>query len=98
MATTHDDSEAGWTPKANPFDLILGSGAHMPVPYNEVHRLERLRAFKIVEMSFNEEYAAVVQTAMRVFDAEVRELHCDAAHSSQRCALRWVALRCSTSL
>jgi hypothetical protein len=73
MDAPHAEADAEWTPKTNPFDLIIGSGAHMPVPFDEVHRLERLRAFNLAEMSFNEDYAAVVQTAMRIFDAEVRK-------------------------
>jgi hypothetical protein len=68
---THDLSAAQWIPKSNPFDSHLSSGVQMPVPYNEVHRLERLRAYKLTEMAFEEQYTTVVQLAMRLFQTEV---------------------------
>jgi hypothetical protein len=81
MDASHTEVELdeAWRPKENPFELLLGTGVRIPVPYNEVHRLERLRAYNLTEMSFDDEYAAVVQTAMRVFDLEVRELPCTSA-------------------
>jgi hypothetical protein len=43
----------------------------MPVPYNEVYRLERLRTYHLTEMLFEEQYTAAVQLAMRLFQAEI---------------------------
>jgi hypothetical protein len=67
----HGITPPAWVPKINPFQTCLPSGMRSPVPYNEVFRLERVRALNLTEMTFEEQYTCVVQLSMRILQAEV---------------------------
>jgi hypothetical protein len=67
--------EGIWTPKRNPYGTALASGTCMPVPYNEVYRLECVRAHSLINKTFEEQYENVVHLAMRIFQAEVSFVH-----------------------
>jgi hypothetical protein len=60
-----------WRPKLNPFHARNKAGMRLPVPYNEVRRLEIMRAFQLVERPLQEQYVNLVHLSMRFFNTEV---------------------------